>query len=96
MFYATFREIQNVLSFNEVVDENDRAYCLVWRLLKANGENCQISYNKELKVWGVSSKNVSILVRNEKDIEEYVGERFAFAILIARCFLKMLANSKYT
>lgn len=44
--YATFREIENVLSCKDVVDEKDQPVCYVWKLMKANGENCQISFAK--------------------------------------------------
>ena len=38
---------------------------------KANGENCQISYISRLDSWLISSKNVSILARTRKEIDEY-------------------------
>lgn len=95
-FYATFREIENVLGFSDQVDEKDRAVCHVWKLLKANGENCQISYNKVLKMWSISSKNVSIVVRDQKEINNYKDQRFAFAILIAKCFFRMIEDNNYT
>ena len=43
----------------------------VLKTLKANGENVQISYVKEVKSWMVSSKNVGMLVRNRDDIKLY-------------------------
>ena len=55
---------------------------------KANGENCQISYFKLEAHEGfiVCSKNVSIYLRDEKDIDLYHGDRFHFAKIIARQF----------
>lgn len=38
---------------------------------KANGENFQVSYNTEYQAWVVGSKNVSLIVRDEKDLEWY-------------------------
>lgn len=40
---------------------------------KANGENFQVSFNTEHQAWIVGSKNVSLLVRDEKDIEWYIS-----------------------
>ena len=40
----------------------------VLKTLKANGENAQISFNGDLRLWVISSKNVAILARTEADI----------------------------
>lgn len=57
---------------------------------KANGENAQVSYNKTLDEWVISSKNVSIFVKNQNDIKLYKGERYGFAILIANAWFKII------
>ncbi len=36
---------------------------------KANGENLQLSYNKNYDAWIIGSKNVTIMLRNLKDLE---------------------------
>jgi hypothetical protein len=51
----------------------------VLKTLKANGENAQISFNSQLRLWVISSKNVAILVRNETEIEAYTDERYKFS-----------------
>ena len=43
----------------------------ILKTLKANGENDQISYAKEIKSWMISSKNVGMLARNREDIKLY-------------------------
>lgn len=68
----------------------------MWKLVKANGENCQVSYNKEIKMWSISSKNVSIVVKDAKEINNFKDARFAFATMIARQFLTIVENNKYT
>lgn len=43
----------------------------LFQLVKANGENCQISYIDLVDSWLISSKNVSLLAKNVEDIEKY-------------------------
>lgn len=38
---------------------------------KANGEHFQISFNSKYKAWIIGTKNVSMLARDEKDLEWY-------------------------
>lgn len=47
-------------------------------------------------MWSVSSKNVSILVKDAKEINNYKDQRFNFAALIAGCFFRIIQNNKYT
>lgn len=50
--FATFREVENMLSWNNSLEsEEDRARVLVYKLLKANGENAQISYFHKGHCW---------------------------------------------
>lgn len=63
LHYAIFSEIENVLSCNEELPAEHKAKVHIYRLNKANGENAQISYFPPLNSWVISSKNVSIFVR---------------------------------
>jgi hypothetical protein len=38
------------------------------RMLKANGENTQISYVPEIDAWAIASKNVGLIARNLEDV----------------------------
>lgn len=64
----------------------------LYSLFKENGEHCQIGYIARLGMWLVASKNVTIILRNEEDLEAYQKERFYWAKLIARQFLKQLQD----
>lgn len=68
----------------------------VLKTLKANGENCQISWNKELETWIIASKNVGLAVTCEEDINDYEYtkgfNRYKFAILMGRCWFKILSK----
>ena len=57
---------------------------------KANGENAQVSYVQEIDCWLVSSKNVSVAFKEEKDIDTYSGERFQYAKDIARAWINVV------
>ena len=64
---------------------------------KANGENCQITYCGAFQCWIISSKNVSIAVRNENDIEWYETqaspkERYVFCIEFAKVWFDIVTN----
>ncbi len=41
------------------------------RTLKANGENCQISYVSQIDAWVIASKNVGLVARNPEDVDLY-------------------------
>lgn len=71
--YSVFKEIENVLSCNEELEHAEKAKVHVYRLNKANGENAQVSFNKTLGQWVISSKNVSIFVGEENEIKLYKG-----------------------
>ena len=66
-------------------------------MLKANGENCQISYIQELDAWIIASKNVGLIARNEADIELYAkknGLRYSFASMMAKCWFTLISSFK--
>lgn len=92
--YAVFSEIENVLSCNDELPVEHKAKVHVYRLNKANGENAQISYFPPLDSWMVSSKNVSIFVREPIEIKHYQGERYGFAALMAQTWFALIADKK--
>ena len=61
------------------------------KTLKANGENCQISYNSEFSVWAVASKNVCLVAEFSEDLKFYKNvNRYSFAYLMADCWFRFL------
>ena len=62
----------------------------IFKLLKANGENCQIAWIENSHSWLISSKNVSMLVRDSDDIDLYQKDRFYYAKLIAKTWFEIL------
>ena len=57
---------------------------VVYKLVKANGENAQVSWCSKLNGWLIASKNVALYARHEADVEKYKADRFGFAKLIAK------------
>ena len=51
----------------------------IYNTNKANGENLQISFNKDLVAWVIASKNVAILARTRDDIQLYQSDRFQYS-----------------
>ena len=47
-------------------------YVFIYKTIKANGENVQISFNEKINYWIISSKNVALLARNENDLNAYL------------------------
>lgn len=90
LHYAIFSEIENVLSCNDELPPEHKAKVHVYRLNKANGENAQVSYFPPTDEWVVSSKNVSIFVKELTDIKAYQGERYGFAALMAHTWFELL------
>lgn len=90
--YAVFEEVENVLSCNEELQPKDKAKVHIYRLNKANGENAQVSYYPQTDEWIISSKNVSIMIKEMKDVKNYQGQRYGFAILIAQAWLQIVSN----
>ncbi|CDW91204.1 UNKNOWN [Stylonychia lemnae] len=64
----------------------------VFKTLKANGENAQVSYNTEFDVWVVASKNVGIVVRNKEDLAKYHPEHFRFSYMIGMVWLNKIED----
>ncbi|CAD8160913.1 unnamed protein product [Paramecium octaurelia] len=59
---------------------------------KANGENCQISYCKDIDGWSISSKNKTLVIRNENDLEAQCYQKYSYqvALMIAKQWFKDL------
>ena len=52
----------------------------VVKTLKVNGENAQISYNKNLDIWTVCSKNVGLVAKSKVDLAKYSkNDRHSFS-----------------
>ena len=74
----------------------------IYKLLKANGENAQISYNTQIKKWVIASKNVALICTNLKDLYEHYEPlyksnnykirptRYNIAFQIALCWFDIL------
>jgi hypothetical protein len=43
----------------------------LYALFKENGEHCQISYINKLEMWMIASKNVTVIIKTEEDLEVY-------------------------
>ena len=46
----------------------------VLKTLKANGENCQVSYSADLQAFVICSKNVSLVASSAEDIDLYIDD----------------------
>ena len=62
----------------------------IHKLVKANGENAQVSWVKDLNAWLIASKNVSMVIKDENDIKSYLGDRYHFAKLISQQWMKIV------
>lgn len=89
--------------FYPVLQELDNDYYIeIIKLMKANGENAQISYLKKYDYWVIASKNVCLLAECRKDLASYPpyhksgGEkkpsRYSFAHIIGQCWFDILDN----
>lgn len=73
--------------------EKPEAKYHLYRLFKENGQHCQIGYVKKLDSWLFASKNVAILAKTPKDLEEnYHKERFYWAKLVGEEFFRVLST----
>lgn len=64
------------------------------KMLKANGENCQVSYVQEIDAWVISSKNVGLVARSVEDVELYAKKnsmRYSFSAMMARCWFTLIS-----
>lgn len=65
-------------------------------MVKANGENAQVSYCEDADAWLIASKNVSLLARTRSDIKLYEKakegdtDRYQYAKLIAHTWFNTL------
>ena len=83
--------------------ENDY-YIEIIKLMKANGENAQISYIKSYNYWVIASKNVCLLATDRRDLSKYspyiydkktnekIPTRYSFAHVIGQCWFDILDN----
>ena len=63
------------------------------RLFKENGENCQISFIKSLGRWLISSKNVTLVLKNLEELENYPDKvRYIWPRIIAKEWLTRYAD----
>ena len=79
-------------------------YIEIIKLMKANGENAQISYIKSYNYWVIASKNVCLLAKNRSDLKDYnpyiidkktkekIPTRYSFAHIIGQCWFDILDN----
>ena len=77
---------------------------IIYKLLKANGENAQISYNPLIQKWVLASKNVSLICSNSYDLyknyeplyknknNRFKPTRYNIAFQIALCWFDILEN----
>jgi hypothetical protein len=64
----------------------------VFKTLKANGENVQISYSEVAERWVVASKNVALLANTHKEVSMYGTKgRYQFASEMAHVWIDILA-----
>ena len=92
IFYPVFQALENDF------------YIEIIKLMKANGENAQISYIKSYDYWVIASKNVCLLAKNRSDLKEYnpyildkktkekIPTRYSFAHIIGQCWFDILDN----
>mmetsp|Transcript_33045 Transcript_33045/g.40916 ORF Transcript_33045/g.40916 Transcript_33045/m.40916 type:complete len:175 (+) Transcript_33045:675-1199(+) len=66
----------------------------VIRSLKTNGDGAQVTWSTELSSWVITSQNVSIVARNEKDVKTLYPEqtRYFLARKIALCWMKKVKS----
>eukprot|EP00347_Sterkiella_histriomuscorum_P020181 403338791 len=64
------------------------------KTLKANGENAQVSYLKDLDAWIVASKNTGLLIRTRDDIEKYPQSMYSFAMEMSLVWIDFIDQLK--
>ena len=88
--------------FYPVLESLEEGYLIeIIKLMKANGENAQISYSKKFNFWVIASKNVCLTANNRKDLDYYNPRnkdgnptRYSFAYVIGQCWFDILDNFK--
>lgn len=85
MRQAGYQEAVRKTIFHEIEESilHSGASIDIYRLSKANGENAQVSYFPSLDSWIVSSKNVTVAVRDKEDLKCYNLDRYQFSNVIA-------------
>ena len=86
--------------FYPVFENLEEGYLIeIIKLMKANGENAQISYSKKFNFWVIASKNVCLCAKNRNDLEYYNPRtkdgnptRYSFAYVIGQCWFDILDN----
>lgn len=92
--------------FYPCIESNSKGYLIeIIKLMKANGENAQISYSDLLHSWVIASKNVCLCASKRKDLDdyfpptrwdnknkEYVPTRYSFANKIGHCWFDIIEN----
>lgn len=68
---AEHKELYRIIFGDAQQAIEEKGTVTIYKLVKANGENAQVSYFPELDAWVVSSKNVAIMARTLADIELY-------------------------
>ena len=68
----------------------------IFKTLKANGENVQVSWNSDLGVWVICSKNVALIAKKRGDINFYTDSRFSFAREMAHVWFDKLESDDPT
>lgn len=65
----------------------------IYKMVKVNGENAQISFCSEFDSWIICSKNVAMLVKSQQDLDYYSKNgRYIYAHAIGLCWFGMLEN----
>lgn len=61
-----FNPLKNTLNYSSdnIKFKNHSQNIEILETVKANGENCQITYNCHLDLWVIASKNVTLLAKN--------------------------------
>lgn len=87
--------LRNYIFSGVVKSLNDGAFIEVIKTLKVNGENAQISWVKEERVWCIASKNVGLLANHVSDLDKYdssPNSRYGYAVTIARTWFKIISK----
>lgn len=79
-----FNQIENSIADGHSIE--------VYQTEKANGENAQVGYSSKLGKWIISSKNCSIVVEDEREIEKYNHERYSYAKVMAKAWFRYLST----
>jgi hypothetical protein len=64
----------------------------VLRSLKTNGDSAYVSWSEPVDAWVITSQNVSLLARNEKDVKTHYPEqsRYYLCRKIALCWFRKI------